>query len=303
VLDEGWQDDRLREATAVTLTPWLRSESGKFGSAGRESSPTAHVPRPTLPYATLAPLYDWLLGDRFFSSLRHTFEWVVRRYRIRFASAADVGCGTGTFVHYLRERGVPVVYGVDRSPEMLRMAIAKNRGNGARFLRQDLTRLALPESVDLVTCHFDSLNYVLSTSDLLRAFRRVRSNLHPLGHLVFDMLTDQPPMMHQGRRIERFSVAGITVVRITHWDPRRYIQTAVLTLTYARTGYRSREIHVQRRYPIASVVRLLAGAGLVVGGVHDFGTSGPVSPWTSRALYVAGIARGRGIRGNLRADL
>src|SRR5687768_3648000 len=88
-------------------------------------------------YATLAPLYDALFGDHFFSQLRWIFEWLVRRYRIRFVSAADVACGTGTFVRYLRERGAPVAYGVDRSPEMLRVAITENQGNGARFLLQD----------------------------------------------------------------------------------------------------------------------------------------------------------------------
>jgi ubiquinone/menaquinone biosynthesis C-methylase UbiE len=110
------------------------------------------------PYATLAPLYDALLSDRFFPQLRTTFEWLVRRHGIRFASATDVACGTGTFVHYLREHDVPVVYGVDRSSEMLRVAIQKNLGNGARFLLQDFATLQLPQPVDLITCHFDSLN-------------------------------------------------------------------------------------------------------------------------------------------------
>src|SRR6266542_604633 len=89
------------------------------------------------PYATLAPLYNALLGDRLISELKQVFEWLARRYGICFASAADVACGTGTFVRYLRECAVPVVYGVDRSPEMLRVAIQKNLGNGTRFLCQD----------------------------------------------------------------------------------------------------------------------------------------------------------------------
>ncbi len=56
---------------------------------------------------------------------------------------------------------------------MLALAIAKNRDNQARFFCQDLKNLRLPEPVDLITCNFDSLNYLLTTDDLLRALRVV----------------------------------------------------------------------------------------------------------------------------------
>jgi hypothetical protein len=69
--------------------------------------------RTAVSYAALAPVYDALLGDRLFPQLRRVFDWLVQCYGIHFSSAADVACGTGTFVRYLRERGVPVVYGVD----------------------------------------------------------------------------------------------------------------------------------------------------------------------------------------------
>src|SRR5262245_51798275 len=112
-----------------------------------------HSLRPMVtPYAALARLYDAVLGDRFFRQLRPVFAGIVQRYGVRFAMAADVACGTGTFIRYLCARGVPGVYGVDRSPEMLRVAIAKNQGAGARFLLQDFARLRPPQPGDLLTC-------------------------------------------------------------------------------------------------------------------------------------------------------
>jgi SAM-dependent methyltransferase len=242
---------------------------------------------PVTPYATLAPLYDALLGDRFFRQLQRTFEWLIRRYGIRFASAADIACGSGTFVRYLRERGVQVVYGVDRSPEMLRMAIAKNRGNGARFLLQDFARLQLPQPVDLITCHFDSLNYLLTSDDLLQALSRFHSNLNPGGHLIFDMITDRPPWLGSGPRIERVTGTGVSIVRVTRRDPRRGIQTAHVSIS--QNGRLYREIHVQRRYPIAVVVGLLAQARFALLRAHDFQTLDPAAAWTQRAVYVARV--------------
>jgi SAM-dependent methyltransferase len=238
------------------------------------------------PYATIAPLYDAILGDRFFPQLRRVFERLVRRYSIPFSSAADVACGTGTFVRYLCERGVPVVYGVDRSPDMLRVAIAKNQGSHARFLLQDFATLQLPQPVDLITCHFDSLNYALTTDDLLRALRRFHANVKPAGHVIFDMITGRPPGQGLGPRVERVTGRGVSIVRNTRWDPRRRIQTALVTIS--RNGGSQQEIHLQRGYPVAVVARLLAQARFAVLGVHDFQTLGPATAWTPRAVYVAG---------------
>jgi SAM-dependent methyltransferase len=237
------------------------------------------------PYAILARLYDAVLGDRFFTQLRHVFEGLVRRYGIRFASAADVACGTGTYIRYLRELGVPVVYGVDRSPEMLRIAVVKNRSDGARFLLKGFASLQLPQSVDLITCHFDSLNYLLTANDLLRALCRFRANLNPSGHIIFDMITDRPSWHGQEPRAERVTHVGVTVERITRWDSRYDLQTAHVFIS--RNGHSSRELHVQRGYPVAVVVGLLAQARFALLGVHDFQTLGPVTTWTPRAVYVA----------------
>ncbi len=236
-------------------------------------------------YASIAPLYDALLGDRFFPQLRRVFELLVRRYSILFYSAADVACGTGTFVRYLCERGVPIVYGVDRSPEMLRVAIAKNQGTGARFLNQDFATLRLPQPVDLITCHFDSLNYVLTTHDLLRALRRFHANVKPAGHVIFDMITDRPPWQGPGPRVERVTGSRVTVERVTRLDPRRGFQRAIVSIY--RNGHSGRELHVQRGYPIALVVRLLAQAQFTLLGVHDFQMLGRPTAWTPRAVYVA----------------
>ena len=118
------------------------------------------------PYRRFAALYDALLGDRSFPDMRLSFEWIRNRYSVRFASAADIGCGTGTFVEYLCRVGSGPVWGVDLSPQMLEVAAVKNVGNRAKFLLQDMRQLRLPQTVDLVTCQFEALNYLTTTDDL-----------------------------------------------------------------------------------------------------------------------------------------
>src|SRR5436309_13152788 len=106
------------------------------------------------PYSRFASFYDATIGRPAFRHTRIIFERLVRHHRLKFRSAADLGCGTGLFACYLNRRwGVPV-FAVDRSPEMLRVAVGSCPGGGVIFLRQDMRRMRLPVKVDLVTCHF-----------------------------------------------------------------------------------------------------------------------------------------------------
>jgi SAM-dependent methyltransferase len=249
-----------------------------------------HVSRHTVaPYAVFAPLFDALLGDAMFPLVRRNFESVVRRHGIHFRSAADVACGTGTFVRYLRQWGVPV-FGIDRAMAMLRIAVQKNRGNGAKFLRQDLRQLQLPYPVDLITCHFDSLNYFLSTRDLFEALCRFRANLTGGGHAIFDMVTDVSPEPKLSLSVQRFNLPGVSSIWVIAQDPARKLRVVTMH-NYFAIGvgkYRcEREVHAQRQYPVGVVVELLVRCGFNVRGVHDAASLAAATPRTYRAIYVA----------------
>ena len=239
----------------------------------------------TRPYAELACIYDQLLGRWFFPQLRRAMELALRRHGVRLDSVADVACGTGTLIRWLCDRGARVAYGVDASPEMLRVALIKNQGRPARFLLQSFATFDLPRPVGLVTCTFDGLNYLLTPVALLAALRRFRANLVPGGHLVFDLVTDRPPGHGRAPRVERVRRPGLTVVRVTRWDPRSKEQKAHVVI--ARGGRRHHELHVQRGYPVGLVLQLLTTAGLTPVGVYDFETLAPASSRTRRALFVA----------------
>jgi len=105
------------------------------------------------------------------------------------------------------------VYGVDSSPSMLLRAAEKNRGNGVRFLCENIENLRLPHKVDLITCNHDTLNYFTSLRALFRVLRSLHANLTPGGHLLFDMI------VHTGRgRPGRF-VQRIKVLRASPCGP------------------------------------------------------------------------------------
>ena len=260
------------------------------GTSTMQSAITpANVPKMTMPYRSFALLYDALLGNAMFPLIRRNFEWLVRRYGIRFRSATDVACGTGAFVRYLCQWGVPVL-GVDRSLAMLRLAEQKNGENGAKFLCQDMRQLQLPCPVDLITCHFDSLNYLLSLRDLLQAFRRFRANLTHGGYVIFDMVTDFSSEPQLGVRVQRFDLPGVSSLWTIVWDLARKLRIVTMhnVFTSGAENYRyEREVHAQRPYPVRVVVDLLVRCGFNVRGVLDATSLAVATPRTYRAIYVA----------------
>ena len=217
------------------------------------------------PYEGLAAHYDELFGAQSVQDRLDMFEWVVDTYGLRFTSAVDVGCGTGTFVGYLLRSGVRPVWGVDRSPAMLALASAKNPQNAARFLLQDIRELRLQESVDLLTCQFETLNYLLTFADLRTAFARFARALAPGGHAVFDVATRRPghPELDNGLQDSQFASDSVTIR--ARYDTATLLQVASVAIE----GAAAPETHVQRVHTVDEVVAALDGSGLALRAMHD----------------------------------
>ncbi len=219
------------------------------------------------PYQGLAAHYDELFGEQSAHNRLDTFEWIVDRYGLRFGSAVDVGCGTGTFVEYLARTGVRQVWGVDRSPEMLARAVTKNSHNTAQFLLQDLRELHIPETVDLLTCQFETLNYLLTDADLAAAFAAFAAALTSGGFAVFDVAARRPsqPESDGGIELSEFADRALTIQ--ARYDTEKSLQVAQVRMAAAADT--QSETHIQRFHTIDDVTAALRGSGLEIVAVHD----------------------------------
>ena len=83
------------------------------------------------------------------------------------------------------------VIGMDISEDMLKLARrrAKNAGVTVDFILRDMRNFTLIEKVDLVVSLYDSLNYLLTPSDLEDCFECVFDSLRDNGLFIFDMNT------------------------------------------------------------------------------------------------------------------
>lgn len=144
------------------------------------------------PYANLAKLYDSFATD---DSLQVLYrEWrdsllaAIQKYKVNVRVLVDLACGTGnSTIPWTKQRGWTVI-GVDRSSAMLREA--RKKSSRVQWYRQGLTKLDLKERADVMTCHFDALNHILTSQDLQRVFLRVANTLNEGGLFQFDLNTE-----------------------------------------------------------------------------------------------------------------
>jgi SAM-dependent methyltransferase len=239
------------------------------------------------PYSILARDYDCALGLKHFRHVRDLFERIARELRLDFSSAADVGCGTGLFARHLSRRWRVPVFGVDRSPEMLRVAMRNCRNDGVQLFRQDLRSLRLPMPVDLITANFDTVNHLFSREDLGRALHCIAENLRPGGHFIFDFLTHCQALAGSRPVLRRLRGISGEVQQWMRWDPARRILSIRMVHGFPGFPVPSIELHRERAYTPEEMGQALGEAGLTVRAVRDAVTLLPAVTCAPRLLVVA----------------
>ena len=135
------------------------------------------------------------------------------------ARVLDLCCGAGHVTGRLAELGLDVV-GLDGSREMLIYAL--RNAPGVPFLQADARLFGLRQSFDAVVSTFDSLNHVLTSSELDAVFMSVRTCLRPGGTFLFDLNTHEGYLKHWGGST-LIPGDGYTVSTWSSYDPGRRI--------------------------------------------------------------------------------
>lgn len=245
------------------------------------------------PYERYAPLYDQS-GQMRFAVLVHLYlRDLLRQHPVSGRRALDLACGTGTLALLLAADGWEVT-GLDRSAAMLAQAAGRAAGadEHARFVHgdmRDLEGLVPATAFDLVTCTYDSLNYMPTEADLAACFHAVAGVLAPGGLYVADMNT-RHFLEHDWGECVIQEHDGYVQIERSHFDGASERNVMVLTgfVGDDDQGYeRFDELHVERAYPPETVTALMERAGLRVEALYDSFTLQPPGPETQRIFWVA----------------
>jgi len=224
-------------------------------------------------YEAYAPIYDAIRQGSFAEDLtRH----ILASAPTPPGRALDLACGTGAAALVLADAGARVV-GVDRSQDMLRIARARalDRGLPVRWVAADIRRLSRspaargtlrPGSFDLITCLYDSLNYLGGHEDLAAVCAGAARLLRPGGRFVFDLNTTYEFESWDDTDQVVFDSPDLLVYNRLSYDAERRIARGriVWFVREIDRWWRGEELHDERTWDDAEVREALAGAGLAL---------------------------------------
>ena len=141
-------------------------------------------------YRKFAHLYATGNYPQYSARIATLFPEVLSYLELKPRSLLDLACGEGTFAVAMAKHNLQVT-GLDQSPEMVALARAKADQEGVpiTFIQGDMRDLTFSSTFDVVTCWFDSLNYLLKLDDLPATFRGVTRALVENGFFIFDLNT------------------------------------------------------------------------------------------------------------------
>jgi SAM-dependent methyltransferase len=185
----------------------------------------------------------------------------------------DVACGEGTFAVMMAQAGYRVS-GVDQSEAMI--TLARSRAKEAcvqvDFRVEDMRSLPFEAEFDLVTCLFDSLNYMLTIRDLQEAFLSAFRALRPGGYYLFDMNTIYGlavDWMREKTYVQNETDDFIELHR--HDFDYENLIASMEIMVFKRHGKhweRIVELHQERGYPLVDIQFLLQQVGFDVYGIY-----------------------------------
>ena len=219
----------------------------------------------TNPYGAYATVYDAQGQSRWSERMVAFLGDLLPRYDAVPRRILDLACGTGAAALRFAAQGYAVT-GIDGSAPMLAVARQKAADDGAavRFVQQDMRAFAVPEPVDLLTCFYDSLNYLTDPTDLVRTFACMRDALAPDGLAVFDMNTRAGLEADWNGNCWVQEIGDTYFIQQAEWDEGTAIATLTLTC-FVRLGpdyRRFEEVHTERGYTLDEITTALEEAGL-----------------------------------------
>ncbi|MDP2806839.1 MAG: class I SAM-dependent methyltransferase [bacterium] len=217
------------------------------------------------PYGQIAPIYDILMSDVDYRSWTEYILKLLERAGARPGqSLLDLACGTGTMTLLLAKAGYRVT-GMDLSPEMLKVARQKtmDQGLALEFFQGDLRTLKTESNYNVITCFFDSVNYLLIPEDVAACFASVHQALEPGGTFIFDVNTIHALSQFWGNNTEMRDDKGVISIWSNRYLPAAQISNLELTVFVPRGELYEKitEHHKERAYPLDELKQALIKTG------------------------------------------
>lgn len=216
----------------------------------------------TSPYSILARYYDDFAGKKRYSEWESLLKNAIKKYDIARDFAVDLACGTGTNSQTLKKIGFEKVFGIDKSRAML--AQAKEKHKGITFFQKNFLNFIGSKftNISLVTCFYDSLNYLLDEAQLKIAFLNVYNNLNAGGVFIFDLNTTDHLKGISGNKPAIFEKDGLLLKMESTCHGKFWYLDLHISTNNGKNIFKER--HVEKAYDEGTVKKLLKSSGFKI---------------------------------------
>jgi SAM-dependent methyltransferase len=219
-------------------------------------------------YDPFAWIYNRHWGNTFLPVVLPILDNLVLRKLPKNARILDLCCGTGQMTRQLTTLGYRVT-GIDGSSEML--GYARENAPGVEFLQADARSFKTPHKYHAVVSVFDSLNHIMSTSELRSVFVQSYKILRSGGLFMFDLNTEAGYFYEWNGDFTIVEDDHVCVVRSTYNQKAR---TADFDATIFRlkddNWYRHDVVLYQKCHAPAAVKSALKSAGFTDISTYGF---------------------------------
>jgi len=168
--------------------------------------------------------------------------------------------------------------GLDGSSYMLAQAAKKLKGKKIQLYHKTLPRFKIlnnrsgkQQRYDLITCFYDSLNYLLTQRDLKAAFKSVYNHLEKDGWFIFDMNTLNALKTLWDGQVYAGEKDGVAWIWRNEYEPKKehaHIHATFFEKKKNSQWLRFEELHTERAYSHTLLKKLLREVGFVVKGYY-----------------------------------
>ncbi len=202
----------------------------------------------------------------------------------------DLACGTGNFSVEFAKRDIEVI-GVDKSEDMLNIAVEKNSTleNPVMYICQPAEELELYGTVDGAVCMLDSLNHITDYEKFKKAIANVALFLEPERLFIFDLNTPYKHKNVLGNNSFRLKNKNVRCIWTNSYNEADNTVTVHLDFL-RRTGLFKTEEYLEkfkeRAYTDNEVRLALSECGLELLAVYGENTFSEPKNNSERNIYI-----------------
>lgn len=228
-------------------------------------------------------------------------ESIIKKYKAK--KILDLGCGTGRHTLALAKKGYDII-GVDISEDMIDIALLKknnadiNTWLNTTFVVGDMRNTYCGSNFDLIYSMFQSMNYLLTDSNLRDTLYNVNTQLKKGGIFVFDCWYG-PSIEKYGCPKKSFSInkGDYKIFRDSistiHYGTRTVDVEQYFTLLNTKSllhrlflSYHFKEKHTMKFHYLTDINPLIIDAGFEIIKIEEWITKKKPSPDTWAITFI-----------------